>query len=451
MSEFADTKNEKIVNEDDDNDDEEEEIVVQEEKKEEEKEEDTSLANSDVTTKYQEAAKIAQSSLLEIIHLCVPGASIVELCRAGDQMIVQKASMIFRAKQKSKPVEKGIAFPVCISVNECVCHNSPLTTDTGMTLKEDDMVKIDLGVHVDGYIAVVAHTHIVRTPIESPTTTTPSEETPVPLIPEKVVVTGARADTMIAAYTAAELASKLIKPGNTNKQVTEAIKKVAEVFGVNLIAGTVMHQMKRYVIDGNKMIILREEADQKAEDCTFEQFEVYAIDVAMTSGEGKPREGDTRTTVYKRAVDKTYKMKMKASRIFYSEVSKKFPTLPFTLRAFDDERAARMGVRECVNHQLLLPYPVLFERTGDQIAHVKFTVLLLSSGTVKITGISIEESSSLFQSDKPPLPEDLQALLAQSRTDKDKKKKKKKKAKKSGAGSSAVVGKDEDGDEDEEA
>lgn len=445
MAEFTEKK---VDNEDDDNEDDgDDEIVVQEEKKEEkEEEEDTSLANSDVTTKYQEAAKIAQSTLTEIIQLCVPGASIVELCRAGDQMIVQKASMIFRAKQKSKPVEKGIAFPVCISVNECVCHNSPLTTDTGLTLKDEDMVKIDLGVHVDGYIAVVAHTHIVRAPIEPSTIGTPENATPI--VYEKVVVTGSRADTMNAAYTAADLASRLIKPGNTNKQVTEAIKKVAELYGVNLIAGTVMHQMKRYVIDGNKMIILREEADQKAEDCTFEQFEVYAIDVAMTSGEGKPREGDTRTTVYKRAVDKTYKMKMKASRTFYTEVSKRFPTLPFTLRAFDDERAARMGVRECVNHQLLLPYPVLYERTGDQIAHVKFTVLLLSSGTVKITGISIDECSSVYQSDKPSLPDDLQALLLQARTEKDKKKKKKKKGKK--GSSSAAVGKDEDGGDDEE-
>jgi hypothetical protein len=45
----------------------------------------------------------------------------------------------------------------------------------------------------------------------------------------------------------------LIKPGNTNHQVAEAVKSVADAFGVQAIAGTLMHQMKRYVIDGTKV------------------------------------------------------------------------------------------------------------------------------------------------------------------------------------------------------
>ena len=36
-------------------------------------------------------------------------------------------------------------------------------------------------------------------------------------------------------------------------QVTEAVKRVAEAYGANLVSGTVMHQMKRFVIDGNKV------------------------------------------------------------------------------------------------------------------------------------------------------------------------------------------------------
>jgi hypothetical protein len=52
----------------------------------------------------------------------------------------------------------------------------------------------------------------------------------------------------------------------------------------------------------------------------------------------------------------------------------------------EDERQAKLGVRECVQHDLLTPYPVLFERPDSSLAHVKFTVLLLPSGTAKITG-----------------------------------------------------------------
>ncbi|CAN0156857.1 unnamed protein product, partial [Phaeothamnion confervicola] len=167
-------------------------------------------------------------------------------------------------------------------------------------------------------------------------------------------------------------------------QVTEALKKVAESYGVNLMMGTSMQQLKRYVIDGSKQVAVRTEIDQKVEECTFEPHEVYAIDVAVSSGEGKPREAETRTTVFKRAVDKTYRLKMKASRYLFNEVNARFPTLPFCLRAMDDEKQARMGVVECVKHELMQPYPVMYERAGDIVAHFKFTVLLLPSGTTKV-------------------------------------------------------------------
>jgi hypothetical protein len=55
------------------------------------------------------------------------------------------------------------------------------------------------------------------------------------------------ADVFMAAITAAEVAAKLIKPGNSNGQVTEAMGKVAEAYGVNAMQGTLMHQMKRCV------------------------------------------------------------------------------------------------------------------------------------------------------------------------------------------------------------
>jgi hypothetical protein len=44
--------------------------------------------------------------------------------------------------------------------------------------------------------------------------------------------------------------------------------------------------------------------DPKAEAMTFEANEVYAVNVAVSSGEGKPKEGRSSTSVFKRAVDK---------------------------------------------------------------------------------------------------------------------------------------------------
>lgn len=41
---------------------------------------------------------------------------------------------------------------------------------------------------------------------------------------------------------------------------------------------------------------------------------------------------EKQTTIYKRAVDKSYHLKMKASRFIFSEISQKFPLMPFTAR-----------------------------------------------------------------------------------------------------------------------
>lgn len=259
-------------------------------------------------------------------------------------------------------------------------------------MKNDDFVKIDLGVHIDGYIAVVAHTVIVGM--------VPNPEQPV---------TGPKADVLAAAWAAANVAAKLIKPGNTNAQVTAAIKQVSDAYGVKAIAGTVMHQMKRFVIDGNKTILLRSEPDlAKVDACTFEQYEVYAVDVAMSTGEGRPRDMGERCTVYKRAVDKKYSLKSKASRQVFNEVNKLFPTMPFTMRSLSDEKAAKLGIRECVNHGLIEVYNVVSEHKGDIIAHVKFTVLLLAGGNVKVTGLAMPAG---FSSDKA-LPADLAELIS---------------------------------------
>lgn len=88
----------------------------------------------------------------------------------------------------------GIAFPCCISVNNCICHFSPLNSEPDYILQDGDMAKIDIGAHIDGFIAVVAHTVVVS-------------ET-------KSKITGRKADVMVAAHLAAEAALRLVRPGN---------------------------------------------------------------------------------------------------------------------------------------------------------------------------------------------------------------------------------------------
>jgi methionine aminopeptidase len=71
--------------------------------------------------------------------------------------------------------------------------------------------------------------------------------------------------------------------------VTEAFKKVAEAYDVKMTEGVLSHQMKQFVIDGNKVIITVAGPEAKVDEAEFEENEVYAIDVVVSSGDGKVR------------------------------------------------------------------------------------------------------------------------------------------------------------------
>lgn len=382
----------------------------------EEEEEVSDLSNSDVCTKYQEASKIVNLALTGLVSQCVSGAKIIDLCQFGTTVLDAQLSKLYNKKVDGVVIEKGVAFPVCISVNEVICNHSPLPSEELPSLKVGDIVKIDLGCHIDGYISVAAHTIVVSETAESPPATVDSD----------------LGNVAVATYNAMLVAADAIRAGAKNADVTKAVERVAQNYGVNTIATVRMHQMKRYVMDGVKEVALKEptaedieEGEEPVPECTFEQSEVYAIDVAMTTGDGKVRPADLRTTVFKRNVENQYRLKMKASRYVVSEVDKKFPTLPFTLRHFDDERQAKMGITECVNHGLLMPYPSLVEKNDAKVAHFKCTVLLLPSGTNKVTGLPLP---SYFNTDKEADEETAKVL--KDIADKEAKKAKKKAAKK---------------------
>lgn len=69
-----------------------------------------------------------------------------------------------------------------------------MNSEPDVTLADGDMVKIDMGAHIDGFIAVVAHTVVVSD--------------------GKSKITGRKADALIAAHLASEAALRLVKPGN---------------------------------------------------------------------------------------------------------------------------------------------------------------------------------------------------------------------------------------------
>ena len=235
-------------------------------------------SSSDVQTKYREAGVIANAVLQEVLSKLAPGVAIAELCALGDRLIEEATSKVYKSK---KTMEKGIAFPTCISVNETVAHYSPLVSESRV-LAPKDAVKVDLGVHLDGYCAVVAHTVVLGSSASEP-------------------VQGPQADVIAAAHVAAEVALRLIKPGVKNSVVTEAIEGVAAQFGVRSMASVQCCEMQRFKLEGPKTIPLKKAATEGPYKVhTFEAHETYAIEIAFTTGEGKAKETETRTTVFKR-------------------------------------------------------------------------------------------------------------------------------------------------------
>lgn len=134
-----------------------------------------------ILDKYKAAALITNAALEKVIGLCVPGADIYTICQEGDKAMDEELKKVFTNK-KSKKLERGIAFPTCISVNHIFGHYSPMK-DESTVLVEGDLAKIDLGCHLDGFVAQAAHTIIVSADPNSK-------------------VTGKKAEVVLAAYHA---------------------------------------------------------------------------------------------------------------------------------------------------------------------------------------------------------------------------------------------------------
>eukprot|EP01024_Parvocaulis_polyphysoides_P072806 TRINITY_DN9290_c0_g1_i6.p1 TRINITY_DN9290_c0_g1~~TRINITY_DN9290_c0_g1_i6.p1 ORF type:complete len:185 (-),score=33.33 TRINITY_DN9290_c0_g1_i6:81-635(-) len=168
------------------------------------------LSNSDVVSKYKTAAEICNKSIADVIAGCKAGANVYELCALGDNRILEQTNLIY----KGKKIEKGVAFPTCLAINSVVGHFTPNEGDTTV-LKDGDVVKIDMGCHIDGFIATQATTLVVQEDPGAP-------------------VTGKIADLISAANTTFELAMRLIKPGKRVSDVAGLLQSCVEAYDVNL-------------------------------------------------------------------------------------------------------------------------------------------------------------------------------------------------------------------------
>merc|ERR1711865_677607 len=125
-----------------------------------------------------------------------------------------------------------------------------------------------------------------------------------------------------------------------------------------------------------------------------------------------------------RAPDVNYMLKTAKARQFISEVNKRFPALPFSLRNIEDEQVARVGVSEAKRHELLDEYPILKEKNEEFVAQFKFTALLLPGGTKRITGLPLGKLETQLAPANSVEDPEMKKLLASAANPKKKNKKK---------------------------
>jgi hypothetical protein len=98
------------------------------------------------------------------------------------------------------------------------------------------------------------------------------------------------------------------------------------------------------------------------------------------------------------------------------------------LNSFEEQNIAKLGVRECMERELLIPYPVLTEKPGHYVAQFKFTVMITKGKTTALTGLPINEEN--FKTELGIKDQQILDLLALSMDKSEQKKERKKQAEK---------------------
>lgn len=357
--------------------------------------------NPDVLEKYRLAGQIAQTALLHVETLlldCIHSApeyeskrlSIGEICQQGNTFLQKLVDGVFRKSVQ----EKGIAMPVRLEKGEFVDGVSPEQGDTfqGGFLEDGDLVKIVLGVYIDGYTAQASHTVIVRDFAEVGQNETPLE--------------GPNADAVCAAYIATEaLVALLGITISSDESIKTAVGKVngtrirwlvdtiAKAYRVQVVPGSRVRRIRRFLAGQDDIVeetdfkgivwnSLADESETLDEELAAEEEEIevipgeaWLIDIQMAATAGKRGVIAVRqfqgydnvfippATIFSRDFSIQYGLKMSASRSLLARSNALASVYPFKLSHVSDSvaemRSSKLGLKENVNHHIFVPHNIM--------------------------------------------------------------------------------------------
>jgi methionyl aminopeptidase len=300
------------------------------------------IVDEEVLRAYIEAGRIAKMVREEAAKRIQPGLSVYEFCTWVENKIVELGG---------KP-----AFPCNLSINDVAAHYSPLVGDE-LLVPEESVVKIDLGVHVDGYIADTAVT---------------------------VSFSDKWSLLLEAVRSALDKAISAIAPGVRFSEIGRIIETTITSYGFKPISNLGGHSLARYTIHAGESIPNVYEPFLRGK---FSIGKAYAIEPFGTNGVGSVKEGDL-VTIYALVRPNLKRRLNDIQRRVLNAIRERFKTLPFSERWLTDVAPIediRNALRRLSKMGFLTRYPVLIEKGGGMVAQFEHTIVITDSGDVIVT------------------------------------------------------------------
>jgi methionyl aminopeptidase len=234
------------------------------------------------------------------------------------------------------------AFPVNVSVDEEAAHGAAAPDDE-RTVGEQ-MVKLDIGVHIDGWLADTAVT---------------------------VDFTG-QTELVEAAEQALEAALEVVEPGVQTGDIGAEVEDVIDGYGYNPVVNLTGHGLGHWEQHTSPNIPNR----AVSQGVELEVGDVVAIEPFATDGGGKVHEGSDEQ-IY--SLEREASVRDRASRQALETIVEEFKTLPFATRWLDTPRA-EMALRRLKQKNIVHGYPVLKEADGKFVSQKEHTIIVTEDG-----------------------------------------------------------------------
>ncbi len=282
----------------------------------------------DVLEKYRKAGVILKEVRENAIPRVKKGAKLLDVANAIEAEISEKGG---------RP-----AFPVNISINSEAAHDTPGIDDERVF--GDDMVKVDIGVHLDGYIADTAVT----------------------------VDLSGNPDLVKASQKALEEAIKLVRPGVNTSELGRVIEETIEGFGFKPIYNLTGHGLERYVQHAEPPIPNK----RIGQGVALEEGQVIAIEPFATSGIGIVVEGSF--------IEIFSLIKAKPVRMPYEREALKaiqqYNGLPFARRWLAGIKLIDKSLNSLMRQNIIYGYPVLVEHQRGLVSQAEHTMIVTADG-----------------------------------------------------------------------